>query len=199
MMHTSEVTGRPGITWISKVFNQVCVYKDCISTTLFNFFAKLFAVSVACKNKTANRFKTPKIQLRKRGFVLNRPLMALSFEDYSHFSSQVWGNKITNTLQHSLHQHRFCSLFFIKVLFNGNNRWVFSVGFRNDHPSTSLSRQVSLINTMCSLGWITEHLFICNCWCCFLTTLQNHCRRADCTFCFNLTMHFVLTFVSVPI
>lgn len=44
---------------------------------LFNFFCKLFALTLLlAKTKSANHLKTPKIQPRRRRFVLNGALMA---------------------------------------------------------------------------------------------------------------------------
>lgn len=173
MMHTCEMTGRPGMTWISKVANQFSVYKYCISILLNFFFCKtLCAHSLACKNKSGNHLKDPKnaaednricIKRSTHGFVVSGLLLF-------QLAGVMWRNKNHEHVAAFSPSAQIPQPFFVMVLFNGNNQRVFSVGFCNDHPSTS--RQVSLINTRCTLRSITEHLLICYCWCCILTTMR---------------------------
>lgn len=81
-------------TWCDMNFKSIKpVYNDCLqrlhfSYTFQRFCKTLCTHSLACKNKSENHLKTPKIQLRKRGFVLNGALMALSCQDYSHFQTR---------------------------------------------------------------------------------------------------------------
>lgn len=141
-----------------------CVGKDRIFLYAFKHFLKApvlpFAQSLACRNKSAHHLKTPKTQPRKRGCALNGPLMALLCQLCFHFSSQVCSNVIKSQTLCSLLS--ITAALFVMVLFNGTNCQVFSVGFYNDHPSTSLSRQPSLIDARCTSNWFTEHLFICD-------------------------------------
>lgn len=154
-----------------------CVGKDRIfSYTLKHFFENSSTSfrSISCLQKqkyTSLKKNKPKTQPRKRGCVLNGALMAFLCQLYFHFSSQVCSNVIkSQTLCSVLSITDFAALF-VMVLFNGTNCQVFSVGFYNDHPSTSLSRQLSLIDARCTSNWFTEHLFICDSWCCSLTAL----------------------------
>lgn len=177
-MHTScEANGCSGVMWILKPFkSDLCFYVGKDFRYTLKHFLKTpvlpFAQSLACKNKSAHHLKKkPKTQPRKRGCVLNGALMALLCQLYFHFSSQVCSNVIkSQTLCGVLSITDFAALF-VMVLFNGTNCQVFSVGFYNDHPSTSLSRQPSLIDARCTSNWFTEHIFICDSWCCSLTAL----------------------------